>query len=127
MPGCRLSLGLVAALVFCVGGARGQQMRGTIAKGYVTAVHFPDSFEVNGVSIALNGSTTFGMEKDKSSTADSRFKAQLREGAYAWVLGTSGHQTLTAETVLFRDDLSRSVVGFGPVDAIVSSGAEPVF
>lgn len=102
-------------------------MRGVLTRGYVTAVHLPDGFDVNGEHIVLQPSTTWGLEKDKATSADSPLKDDLREGAYVWVLGSTGRRVPTAETVLFRDDRNRRLDGFGPIDRVVSAGPQPVF
>lgn len=120
------SLPIVAVLLLAASNARTQQMRGVAVQGYVTSVQ-TDGFDVHGSRVMLQPSTSYGLEKDKTSEADSPLKNELKVGAYVWVLGSNKHDVTVAQTVLFRDDWNKKYEGFGPIERVVSSGSEPVF
>ena len=98
-----------------------------LVHGYVTATHLPASFDIDGEPIFLQPLTSFGLKKGKAMSPDDPLRNELRPGAYVWVLGKQQNKKPVADAVLFRDERNQQVGGLGPVDALVSQGAEPVF
>jgi hypothetical protein len=124
------SLCVAIAVLVCLVTQRpgnAQQMRGLAVEGYVTALHLPGGFDVNGSPVVLRPDTTFGLERDRNTTASSPLRSRLQVGAYVWVLGSTEHRTATARSVLFYENWNEKLEGFGPVDKLLSTGAEPVF
>ncbi len=99
------------------------------AEGYITAVHLPEGFDVNGQRILLERGVTYGLEKETTSSTDSPFSNNVQVGAYAFVEGKLDRKSksVLAHTVRFRDDLSRKLSGLGVICRVVSTGPEPVF
>lgn len=106
-----------------------QEMRGMAVEGYITALHLPAGFDVNGQQVALQTDTTYGKKSDRVTATDNPWRDHVEVGAYVFVLGSNEHKTKTAlaRTVLFRDDWDRKFVGLGVIDRVISSGPEPVF
>jgi len=98
-----------------------------LVHGYVTATDLPGSFDIDGKHVFLQPLTSFGFKKEKAMSADNPLRSELRPGAYVWVLGKLENKKPVADAVLFRDDRNLQVEGLGPVNALVSSGTEPVF
>jgi hypothetical protein len=98
-----------------------------LVHGYVTSTDLPGSFDIDGEHIFLQPLTSFGLKKGKAMSPDDPLRSELRPGAYVWVLGKRQNKKPIADAVLFRDERNQQVGGLGPVDALVSQGAEPVF
>ena len=109
--------------------ASAQQMRGEAVEGYITALHLPAGFDVNGQHVVLQPDTGYGLEKDKQTSSGSPLRDAVEVGAYVFVLGSFDNRTktATARTVLLRDDWDRKLIGLGVIDRVVFAGPEPVF
>lgn len=97
------------------------------AEGYITAVHLPDGFSLDGRQIILVPNTTFGLQGGKKPSTDDAVKSKLETGDYVWVTGQSSHSSIVATTVLLRDDSQHKVTGFGVIDRMLTTGSQPVF
>lgn len=97
-------------------------------RGNISAVQPPDGFDVDGYHVILAPSTLFfayqGPKKDESE-----LRRAIAIGSYVQVIGSKNRKarTVTATQVKIRDDHDSTVSGFGVVDRVVSTGAEPVF
>jgi hypothetical protein len=117
---------MTGALLASSGGA--QELRGVTMEGYVTAVHSPNSFDVNGEHATTAATTRYKLMGDKMKLTDSPLRAP-QVGDYVWVVGGFDKQTGTsrARTLIFWDDLNQKLSGIAVIEAVVSTGAEPVF
>jgi hypothetical protein len=117
---------LLSPSVHC---ADDQQMRGLECEGYVTALHLPAGFDVDGQHIILTPGTGYGLENDTTARVDSPLKNKLQLGAYVFVLGDPSLPTKSnmARAVLFRDERNRTLSGIGVIDKVISSGPEPIY
>ena len=131
LPSSFLLLPVIFAVSFggCIFSAGAQEMQSVTVDGYVTAVHAPDGFDVNGEHVAIRPETVYRLIGDKSDNGDGSLRDALRIGAYVHVLGNSakGVKLVTAASVLFRDDWDKKLSGFGVIDKVIATGAEPVF
>jgi hypothetical protein len=120
-------------LLICVGAlpqaAAAQEERTFAVGGYITAVHLPAGFDVNGKHVALGPETGYGLIDSKKTSSDNPLKDAVQVGAYVLVKGpTDRHsKTTTAVTVYFRDDWNKKLSGLGVIDKVISTGQEPVF
>jgi hypothetical protein len=98
-------------------------------EGYITAVHMPIGFDVNGEHVAASAATTFGMKGDKEASSDSPLKSAVEAGAYVYVWGErdSKSKSVIAESVRFRDDGNRKLSGLGVIDKVISTGQQTIF
>ena len=102
---------------------------GHTLEGYVTAVHPPHSFDVNGRHVTTSPETLYGLFGDKAPRNDSPFRESVQVGAFVrveWATNTSA-KTAPAASVLFRDGLDKKLEGFGVIDRVIAPGPEPVF
>jgi hypothetical protein len=96
--------------------------------GYITAVTPPDSFEINRTRVVISDQTSFGLIGAKETVAGDPLRQKaVQVGAYAQVFGPEHAHTITAKTVLFRDDATRKLTGLGVVERVMASGPQPVF
>jgi len=109
--------------------AAAQHPRVDTVEGYITAVHEPTGFDVNGERVSISHDTTYGLAADKQMATDRPLRDAVRVGAYVFVSGEfkGKPRTLIAGQVRFRDERDRKLSGLGVIEAIVSNGAEPVF
>jgi hypothetical protein len=130
----RVSL-LVPCIVCAIGFAalsniaRGQQERGVVAEGYITALHAPTGFEINGTHVSISPSTGYRLFGEKKSRTDGPLRDAVQIGSYVFVEGPFDRhtKTATARTVVFRDDWDLPVFGVGVIDKVASAGPQPVF
>ncbi len=120
---------LAFVLMIPAAGANAQEMRGLAVEGYVTAVHLPTGFEVNGESVVLKQNTGYGLQKDKVTHPDSPLRDAVQVGAYVYVLGKADgkNKTATARAILFRDDWDKKLSGAGVIEKVVSRDAETTY
>lgn len=96
-------------------------------EGYISAVHPPASYEVDGRRFEVGSDTSFGViggmiGQETTSTASS-LRHSLRVGVYVQVDGaTSGpFAPVRATTVLIRDDLNTKLSGTGVITRVIST------
>ena len=123
------ALVMLASLGLYSKGAGAQQQRGVVAEGYITAVHPPLGFDVNGMHVATTPAAGYRLVGEKAAQKDSPLRDAVQVGAYVVVEGRFDKRTRTAnaKTVVFRDDGAWKLFGLGVIDKVVSNGPEPVF
>jgi hypothetical protein len=104
-----------------------QAMSVVAAEGYITSVHPPTSFDVNGKHVMVGMDTTYGLAADTNFSSDGPLRNAVQVGAYVYVTGESKGNIVTAQRVRFRDDWDRKLSGLGVIDKVVATGAEPLF
>jgi len=98
--------------------------------GYITAIHPPSAFEVDGTRVTVSSGTSFGMQEDTSFLSEYPPGQTLQVGAYVYVTGSPNSlavNRVAAEVILFRDDLKQKLTGSGVIYRVISSGLNPVF
>jgi hypothetical protein len=97
--------------------------------GYITAVHPPDGFDVNGEHVITAPETQFGLIGMKNLTDNGPMRDALHIGAWVEVSGGYDRQTKTvaARMVLFRDDGDRKLTGLALIDHVISTAPDLVF
>lgn len=95
-------------------------------EGYVTAVHAPNRFEINGTPMATTPATHYGVI-DAQTGKFSQTSVQV--GAYVCVEESTNKSSKTASavSVLFRDDSDKKLHGFGLIDKVIVTGSVPLF
>jgi hypothetical protein len=116
---CASAFFLASCDGFFAPAAVAQEANSASARGYITAVHLPAGFDVNSEHVVL--------QPDVSK--DNPLRDAVRVGAYVDVIGANNRstKTVTADSVLFRDDWDKKLSGFGVIDKILTMGQEPVF
>jgi hypothetical protein len=94
--------------------------------GYITAVHPPDSFDVNGEHVLVTAGTRFGLIGAKGLPGNEPTRDAMAVGAWVEVVGDQYLQTVTAQTVLFRDVTKQELQGLGVVVRVISTVPELV-
>jgi hypothetical protein len=97
------------------------------AEGYVTALHLPAGFDVNGQSVSVNPATTYEWFGGKEVTGTPTFGGDLQVGVYVEVIGTRGTQGVNATAVHLRATPEKAIKGFGLIVRVVTAASEPVF
>lgn len=109
--------------------ARAQNLQEYVIQGYVTAVHPPDSFEVNGTPLIADAETRYGLIGNKSHPAQSAMPDELSLGAFVRVteITSNSSKLNTARLVLLRDDGGRKVSGYGVIEEVKQVGPDRAF
>ena len=104
-----------------------QEQNATVV-GYITAVHPPGEFDVNGEHVTTSAVTTYGLKDAKEASTDSSMKNAVEVGAYVFVWGevNSKSKNVKAESVRFRDIRNRKLSGLGVIDKVISTGPQTV-
>jgi len=120
---------LVLIANFVLLDANAQQERGVAVEGYITGVHSPAGFDVNGTHVLTSVITGYRLRGEKKAQVDSPLRNAVQVGSYVVVEGHLDSQTKTAraETVVFRDDWDQKLAGFGVIERVIRTGPEPVF
>jgi hypothetical protein len=96
-------------------------------EGYVTAVHPPGGFDVNGTPVATTPTTTWQVVSSKGVNNDAANIGALRVGTYVEVIGANISATITADSVHILKDQDAAIKGFGVIEKVISSGPTPVY
>jgi hypothetical protein len=96
-------------------------------EGYITAVHPPTGFEVNGTQVKTGPATYVEPYGGKGSKNTPLPAGALRVGVRVRVFGTVSAKIVNASSVLFFDDASKRLEGFGVIEKVLASGPEPEF
>ena len=106
-----------------------QQSPGKTIEGYITAANPPNSFDINGTHVATQPATLYGQIGGSAPAADSPLREALQIGAWVRVVEAPGSTSrlVTAAKVLIRDIEGKRISGLGVIDAVVSTGVEPVY
>src|SRR6266702_3031507 len=123
----RLHVALLSCL-FC-SLAVAQRPRGVSVAGYITVVHPPNAFEVNGRQVALKDETQFGLIGNSHTGLSSVLRDQLQVGVYVDVKGPTDRHTkvTTARRVYLLNQTAEKLAATGVVDKLIAPGAYPIF
>jgi hypothetical protein len=104
------------------------QAQSTTMHGYITAVHPPDSFDVNGEHVTTTAETRFGQIDLKTPVSTGSMPDTVQIGAWVEVTGKRDRnaKTMTAYNVLIRNDGDRKLSGLAVIDQVVSTAPELV-
>ena len=98
-----------------------------LVHGYVTAVDSATAFEVDEEHVLLQPLTAFRLKDGPAVQSDKTMRAELRPGAYVWVLGKIKGKDRVADVILFRQELNQQISGLGPVNAVARDKNEKEF
>jgi len=98
-------------------------------RGYITAVHPPNAFEVDGEDITMTADTEFGPVGSKTPASNSLARDAIQVGAWVEVYGPRDRQakTETARSILIRDDWNHKLTALAVVEKVSSTNPELVF
>jgi hypothetical protein len=113
----------------CPPASLAQQEQKIAVEGYITAVHPPTGFDVNGEHVAISAETRYGYIARKEGGNESASADAVRVGAYVQVMGLhdKSAKSVTASGVYFRDTWDKKLSGMGVIDKVISTEQEPVF
>ena len=109
--------------------AAAQEDSGTKKSGYVTEVHGPHLFALNGLLVETDNVTTYkSMDKKSGETAE-QLQQAVQVGTYLEAEGSKDpvSHRLRASLVLVREDWEKELTGAGVIEKVMDVGAEPVF
>jgi hypothetical protein len=97
--------------------------------GYITALHPPNGFDINGEHVITSAETRFGPIGARNPVSNGPMRDAIEIGAWAQVFGQQDRKakTVAAQTVLFRDDWDRKLTGLGVIEKVISTAPELVF
>lgn len=97
-------------------------------RGYITAVHPPDGFDVNGEHVVTTAETRFGTIGAKHPVSNGPTRDAVAIGAWVEVDGEFDPATkvMAARSVLFRDDTRQKTSGVGLIIRVVATAPEPI-
>ncbi len=113
------------------------QTQDVAVEGYITFIHFPAGFDVNGRHVATFAGTSYRDPNDewiecKMNAADNSLCPAMKIGVYVQVVGAKDRLNKTIFPVIAKDvvilhDANPALAGFGVIDKVISGGPEPVF
>ncbi|HUA97753.1 MAG TPA: DUF5666 domain-containing protein [Terracidiphilus sp.] len=100
-----------------------------IMTGYITAVHPPDGFDVNGDPVMTTGDTTYGPMGFEAPVKNGPMRDSVAVGAWVEVVGILDRHSkiVTAHSVLIRENPDRKLDGLGVIVKVISTAPEAVF
>ena len=127
IAGRGLFVALVAAGLGCLPSAI-LHAQSTTVHGYITAVHPPDGFDVNGEHVITTAETQFGPLGTKNPVSNGPMRESVQIGAWVEVFGDFGPdaKTVTARSVLLRDAAKQKLAGLGIIISVVATAPELV-
>ena len=126
---CRgLFAAIVAAGVSCLPFAA-LHAQSPAVRGYITAVHPPNGFDVNGEHVTTTAETQFGPIGTKNPVRNGPMRDAVQIGAWVEVVGDEDRnaKTLMARIVFFHGDDVRKHEGLGPVVRVIAATPDLVF
>ncbi len=98
-------------------------------EGYISVIHPPMGFEVDGRRFDISSATSFGLMGSNSTSTASPLREALRVGVYVQVAGRDPgpFKPIVATTVLIRDDWNRKISGIGVITRVLSPAPMTVF
>jgi hypothetical protein len=123
VPGVSSFFRLLAAFVFAVLAVPLLAQTYFPIEGYISAVHPPGDFEVNGRRFDVTSNTDFGFIGQDTASIASPLRHALRVGVYVQVAGSEpgALQPIRATVVMVRDDANQKLTGAGVITRIVST------
>ncbi len=128
-PACRrLFVAALAPALSCLSSAI-LYAQPTQMRGYITAVHPPDGFDVNGAHVTTTAETQFGLVGTKSRVSYSLTRDAVQIGTWVEVMGARDRntRTVTAHSVLFREDRDRTLTALAVIEKVISASPDLVF
>jgi hypothetical protein len=124
-----LVLSVLAGLIALPRSSSAQQSSEMVVEGYITAVHIPAGFDVNGERVLVSRVTGYGTIGERTTSTDDPLRNAVSVGAYVQVIGAYDYRqrTANAKRVFFRDDWDKNLVGVGVIERVISPGSEPVY
>jgi hypothetical protein len=97
-------------------------------EGYISAIHPPTGYEVDGRIFEIASNTSFDLTSSGSTSAKSSLRDTLRIGVYVEVTGRDPgpFKPFMATTVLVHDDWNQKISGIGVITRVVLSPAPAV-
>jgi len=125
----QLSIVLAIFAMACPQPSVAQQEQKIAAEGYITAVHPPTGFDLNGEHVTTSPETRYGYFALKEGTHESASADAVRVGANVQVVGLhdKSAKSVTASDVYFRDKWDKKLSGIGVIDRVIATRPEPVF
>ncbi len=98
-------------------------------EGYISGIHPPMGFEVNGRRFYVTSDTAFGLMGSDSTSTTSPLRDALGVGVYVQVAGSDRGLTMPikATTVLIHDEWNEKLSGIGVITRVVSRGPDEIF
>ena len=124
----RLFVAIVAAGLGCLTSAT-LQAQSTTIHGYVTAVHPPNGFDVDGEVVTTTAETRYGPIGSKDPVAGGSVVDDVRIGGWVEVVGDEDRnaKTLMARIVFFHGDDVRTHEGLGLIVRVIATTPDLVF
>ncbi len=97
-----------------------------VTEGYINKVESPTAFEVSNCHVTLTPKTTYGDIETTLAITESPLRSHILLGAYVKIYGkrNSRTKTVTANTVLLREDWKNKLKGLGVIDKVIASGPQ---
>lgn len=123
-----LFVAAVAAVLGCLPSANLYAQSGPV-RGYITAVHPPDAFDVDSQHVTMTADTQFGPISAKTPASNGPTRDAVQIGAWVEVYGGRDRQakTVIARTVLIRDDWNSKLSALAVIDKVISTAPDLVF
>jgi hypothetical protein len=123
---------VLSAALARAAGAPGQEAAAgekpqVVLEGYVSAIHFPDSFDVNGQPVVVKSTTTYRWAGSKDAASQPAASSDVSPGVWVEVTGTKVEHGVDVDTVSLREHRDRTINGFGLIDKVIAVGTEPVY
>jgi hypothetical protein len=98
-------------------------------RGYVTAVHPPDDFDVDSQHVTMTADTQFGPVSDKAPVSNGLTRDAVQIGAWVEVYGVRDRhaKTVIARSVLIRDDWNSKLSALAVIEKVISTVPDLVF
>ena len=92
--------------------------------GYVTAVHMPESIEIEGRTVLLSSSTTYVLENTKAEANNPALRNQIGIGSYLFVRALPEASEFRAHIIRIRDESFEERKGQSVILGLSGSGAQ---
>jgi hypothetical protein len=115
-------------LAVCLSSAVAQASPHSIS-GYITAVHPPDAFDVNGEHVITTADTAYGPRGSEALVKNGPMRDAVTVGAWVEVVGVLDRHSkiVTAHSVLIRENPQRKLDGLGVIVKVISTAPQAVF
>ena len=98
-------------------------------EGYISAIHPPAGYEVDGRIFEIASNTSFGLTSSGSTSTKGSLRDTLRVGVYVEVAGhdPGPFKPIVAKTVLIRDDWDQEISETGVITRVLSPAPNALF